>query len=110
MINNNETSIEELKKIAGGTIDESADLVFHLAIAGYGAFTKVNKDRNDIVDIEKMKEFFASKGYRFIPGFGDGMNVFVGPDGMRYGNDYIIYLLENGQLQAKKQNGINTRD
>lgn len=98
MINNNEISIEELKKIVGGTIDESADLVLHLAIAGYGAFVKVNKDRNDIVDIEKMKEFFASKGYRFIPGFGDEMNVFVGPDGMRYGNDYIIYLLENGML------------
>ena len=45
-----------------------------------------------------MQEFFASKGYKFIPGFGDQMNIFVGPDGLKYGNDYIIYLLNNGQL------------
>ena len=100
MIENKEISIEELKKIVGGTVDESASLVLPLAIRGYGAFVKVNQDpnRNDIVDIEGMQEFFASKGYKFIPGFGDQMNVFIGPDGLKYGNDYIIYLLENGKL------------
>ena len=44
-----------------------------------------------------MQKLFASKGYKFIPGFGKEMNVFIGPDGLRYGNDYIIYLLENGK-------------
>jgi len=45
-----------------------------------------------------MQKLFASKGYKFIPGFGKEMNVFIGLDGLRYGNDYIIYLLENGKL------------
>jgi hypothetical protein len=100
MIDNKQITIEELEKIVGGTISESAALVIPLAAAGHGAFIKTNYDqgRNDLVDIKGMQEFFASKGYRFIPGFGEQMNVFIGPDGLRYGNDYIIYLLENGQL------------
>ena len=100
MINNKEVSIEELEKIVGGTIEESAELIIPLAARGYGVFVKSNYDagRNDLVDIEGMQEFFASKGYKFIPGFGDQMNIFVGPDGMKYGNDYIIYLLNNGKL------------
>ena len=100
MINNKEVSIEELEKIVGGTIEESAELIIPLAARGYGIFVKSNYDagRSDLVDIEGMQKFFASKGYKFIPGFGDQMNIFVGPDGLKYGNDYIIYLLNNGQL------------
>ena len=100
MINNKEVSIEELEKIVGGTIEESAELIIPLAARGYGVFVKSNYDagRSDLVDIEGMQKFFASKGYKFIPGFGDQMNIFVGPDGLKYGNDYIIYLLNNGQL------------
>lgn len=100
MISNIEITIDELEKIIGGTISESADLVIPLAARGHGVFIKSNYDagRNDVVDIEGMQEFFASKGYRFIPGFGDEMNIFVGPDGLRYGNDYIIHLLETEQL------------
>ena len=100
MINNKEVTIEELEKIVGGTIEESAELIIPLAARGYGVFVKSNYDagRSDLVDIEGMQKFFASKGYKFIPGFGDQMNIFVGPDGLKYGNDYIIYLLNNGQL------------
>ena len=100
MIDTKEITIEELEKIVGGTIEESADLIIPLAMRGYGAFIKSNYEqgRNDLVDIEGMQEFFASKGFKFIPGFGDEMNVFVGQDGLKYGNDYIIYLLESGQL------------
>jgi hypothetical protein len=100
MINNKEISIEELEKIVGGTIEESAELIIPLAARGYGVFVKTNYDagRNDLVDIEGMQKFFASKGYKFIPGFGDQMNIFVGPDGLKYGNDYIIYLLNNEKL------------
>lgn len=100
MIENKQISIEELEKIVGGTIDESAALVIPLAAAGHGVFIKSNYDqgRNDLVDIEGMQKFFASKGYKFIPGFGKEMNIFVGPDGLKYGNDYIIYLLDNGKL------------
>ena len=98
MVENGKLSLEELKEITGGTISESADLIIPLAAAGYGAFIKVNPDRSDIVDIEGMQEFFASKGYEFMPGFGDQQNYFKGPDGMLYGNDYIIHLLNKGQL------------
>ncbi len=95
-----ELNTEELEKILGGTIEESAALILPLAARGYGLFVKPNYDpeRHDIVDIEGMQEFFSSKGYKFIPGFGDEMNIFIGPDEERYGNDYIIYLLDNGLL------------
>ena len=98
MIDSKELTIDELKNIVGGTVDESAQLVLPLASNGYGVFLKANTGRQDIVDIEGMQEFFASKGYKFIPGFGDEMNVFIGPDGLPYGNDYIVYLLENRKL------------
>lgn len=51
-----------------------------------------------MVDIEALQEYFASKGYKFIPGFGEQQNVFIGPDGLPYGNDYIVYLIQNDQL------------
>lgn len=99
MINKEAINMEELEKIVAGTIDESARLIIPLADAGHGAFIKNNyPERNDFVDIEKMQEFFASKGYKFIPGFGEQQNIFIGPDNLKYGNDYIIYLLESGQL------------
>ena len=67
-------------------------------VSGEGVFIKSNPDRNDLCDSEKMQEFFASKGYRFVPGFGDQHNVFYGPDGLPYGNDYMCWLLEEGKI------------
>lgn len=70
-----------------------------LAAEGHGPYIKINENRSDILDIEGMQEFFASKGYKFIPAFGDQkQNLFIGPDGLPYGNDYIVHLLRNGQL------------
>jgi hypothetical protein len=91
-------TLEELEKVVGGTISESADLVIPLAAAGHGTFLTADTGRPDIIDIEGMKRFFAEKGYEFIPGFGDQQNYFKGPDGMLFGNDYIINLLNTGQL------------
>ena len=98
-----ELTQEELKEILGGTIDESATLLAELMCAGYDGrkFIKNNYEENgrtDLINIEALQEFFASKGYKFIPGFGEKQNIFVGPDGLKYGNDYIVYLLKNGQL------------
>ena len=100
MENKKELTIEDLTEALGGTISESASLIIPIAARGYKLCLKPNEDpdRHDIVDIEGLQEFFASKGYKFIPGFGEEQNVFIGPDGNRYGNDYIIHLLDNGLL------------
>lgn len=87
-----------LANAAGGTIEESARLAVELMCNGKGVFLKSNTDRDDLVDIEGMQEYFAKKGYRFIPGFGEQQNIFVGPDGLKYGNDYMIYLIKNGEI------------
>ena len=50
------------------------------------------------LDIERLQEFFASKGYKFVPGFGDQPNVFYGPDGLPYGNDYMCMLIKEGKI------------
>ena len=73
--------------------------MLELAAAGYGPYIKVNEDRDDLLDIEGMKEFFAERGYEFVPGFGEKQNYFKAPDGMLYGNDYVIYLLREGKIK-----------
>ena len=94
-----ELTPEQIEQIKGGTINESCDLMLALAAEGYGPYIKVNENRNDLLDIEGMQAFFAERGYKFIPAFGDQeQNLFIAPDGMPYGNDYVIYLLRNGQL------------
>jgi hypothetical protein len=89
---------EFLEAANGGTVTESARLCALLLLAGKGFFGKKNKDRNDICDIEKLQKFFASKGYKFIPGFGDQPNVFIGPDGLPYGNDYMCMLIQERKI------------
>ena len=94
-----ELTLEQMNQINGRTLHESCDLMFALAGKGYGPFIKVNKDRDDLLDIEGMQAFFAERGYKFIPAFSDDQqNMFIAPDGMPYGNDYVIYLLKNDQL------------
>ena len=89
---------EFLKATNGGTVSETAQLCTELLFAGKGFFGKVNPDRDDICDIERLQEFFASKGYRFVPGFGDQPNMFYGPDGLPYGNDYMCMLVREDKI------------
>lgn len=94
-----ELTEEQIARISAGTSGESVDLMLALAAEGYGPYIKVNENRNDLLDIEGMQEFFASRGYKFIPAFGDQeQNLFIAPDGLPYGNDYIIHLLRNEEL------------
>ena len=98
MAKNTKLAEELLEKISGGTVEESAELAATLLVTGNGLFMKVNPGRNDLVDIEAIQEFMAKKGYKFIPGFGDQPNTFIGPDGLPYGNDYIVYMLRENKL------------
>ena len=94
-----ELTEEQIAEVSGGTTGESVDLMLALAAEGHGPYIKINENRSDILDIEGMQKFFASKGYKFIPAFGDQeQNLFIGPDGLHYGNDYIVHLLKTGQL------------
>lgn len=54
-----------------------------LGLKGCGKFVKINPDRDDMVDIEALQEYFASKGYKFIPGFGGEQNVLSDRTGCR---------------------------
>ncbi len=98
MIDKKEMTVEELQQVLGGTIGESADLVLALCAHKYGLFVKHNPGREDLVDVEGLVDFFASKGYKFIPGYGEKTNLFIGPDGMRYCNDVIVEMINNKQF------------
>ena len=94
-----ELTLDQLHEINGGTMDESGLLLVELSCAGYGPFIKYNPDRMDFIDIEGMTEFFKERGYTFKPGMDEKtQNVFIGPDGLPYGNDYIVHLLQEGKL------------
>ena len=92
---------EELEEIYGGTYGENFDLLIALGAAGHGIFLrrdKVNNADDTRYDYEGMKAFFAEKGYKFVPGYGNKPNVFIDSEGLPYGNDYIIYLIRNDKL------------
>ena len=94
-----ELTPEQIEAISAGTTHESAALAIALAGHGYGLFMKYHPEREDAIDDEGIKELFAKKGWKFVPAFGDQeQNVFYGPDGFPYGNDYIIYLIESGKF------------
>lgn len=96
---NRELTPEEIEKITGGSLRQSADLVVLLGFHGYGWYVTDSSGRNDLIDLEGMKKFFASKGYRFIPGMSDDeQNYFEGPDGTLYGQDYIATLINDYKL------------
>ena len=91
-------NVEDLDEMSGGTIRESSMMAVVLLLAGKGAFTKNNEDRDDMVNIEGMQDYFAGKGYTFIPGFGDTSNEFIGPDGTSYNTDQMIDLIKSGKV------------
>lgn len=86
-------NMEDLEMVNGGTRNESLYLVLRLACDGYGKFMT-----SDVkVDYAGMKNFFASKGYKFIPSE-DEQNIFVDHEGLAYGQDYIEYLMDEGKF------------
>lgn len=89
----------ELEQVSGGTTKECAYLATVLELSGYGVFTKVNNDRDDLVDLEALQNFFASKGYNATL-FVDGVhnNYFQAPDGLYYDNEYIKNLIIKKQI------------
>ena len=101
MIENKELTEKELIEISGGSKDESWDLVWALAAGGYGAFITKDADSNpdgSLIDYKGMTEFFAKRGYKFIPGYGDEPTTIINPEGIPVGVDYAVYMLRNKQL------------
>ncbi len=94
-----ELSNVELDQVNGSTGRECFDMMLVLGARGYGTFLKVNEGRSDLYDLEGMQACLASKGYSGTMYVDDvNMNIFTGPDGLPYGNDYVVYLLETGQI------------
>ena len=90
-------NMEELENVVGGTRLENLKLLFYLQALTDEPFY-INDPENDIIDYEKMIKFFRSKGYKFTPGKDDTtMNLFE-KDGLAYGQDYIEYLMKNGEF------------
>ena len=97
MMDMNRINMEELENVVGGTKAENLKLMFYLQALTGEQFFKEDY-HNDIVDYEKMINFFKSKGYKFIPGKDNTtMNIFE-KDGLKYGQDYIEYLIKNGEF------------
>jgi len=93
----NSIYMEELENVVGGTNWENFRLVLYLqALTDEPFYTDDYK--NEVIDYEKMIKFFKSKGYKFTPGKDSTtMNLFE-KDGLAYGQDYIEYLIKNGEF------------
>lgn len=88
---------EILENVNGGTFTESRSLAIRLMFNGYGNFLE-EEYTGQFVDYDKLTRFFASKGYKFIPGKDDSTQNYFVKDGIPYGQDYIEYLIQNGTL------------
>ena len=94
-----ELTPEQIEQISGGTNRETAYLALALTSHGYGNFINLDFNSGYEVDYEGLKEFFAQKGWRFEPGYGDEKrNIFWGPDGMPYLNEHMIHVIEIGAI------------
>lgn len=97
-----ELTPEEIERISAGTDRESLILAMKLSFTGRGIFLKEGKegmDLDEMADIDALKEFFAAKGFTFIPGTGkEDPDIFITPEGERCGLDHIEYLIMNGKL------------
>ena len=85
---------ELLEEAAGGTVRENERLVTALmATTGNPDFLKAD----GTIDFEVLKEYFAERGYTFVPGI-DTPNVFIGPDKEIHNQKYILSLLSHRKL------------
>ena len=83
----------ELENAVGAIKDETSELFANLLLLGYG---RECMTEDYCVDVEKIKGLFAERGFKFKPSE-SGENFFE-KDGLLYGQDYIIYLIKNGEL------------
>ena len=83
---------EMLANVTGGTTGETYKLILMLAAKGYGSC--ITDDLQ--VDFDRITSIFAAKGYTFMPSE-NGQNYFS-KDGIWYGQDYIEYQLQHGEL------------
>ena len=95
-------SVKKQEKISGGNYEESFRMALKLYGCGYPSVfaseATVENGYINIIDEEKMKAFFAEKGYRFVRGKTDEEQDIYWKDGLPYGSDYILDLIENGKF------------
>ena len=89
-----ELTANQAEQVNGGTTFDSLRLHVVLGVNGYGDFTKAN---SNYPDIDKMKSFFASKGYTFIHTTKDE-DVFIDSEGNTHDVTYIVRLIINNTL------------
>ncbi len=77
----NKMNDEMLENVNGGTDSQSRMLVMYLAFGRYGNFLE-KEYTGDFVDYAKLSSFFASKGYKFIPGKDDSTQNYFAKDGL----------------------------
>ena len=75
-------NMEDLEMVNGGTSDETGALGLILIMKGYSNYVTIP------VDLDRLKDFCASKGYTFVPSEKEE-NIFIDQEGNTY-NTYEI--------------------
>ena len=89
-------NMEDLEMVNGGTDSESFQLALILFTKGYGVFTYF-KDSHIYTDIDKIADFFESRGWNYIPS-ANGANLYVDNNGHRLDQTKVLNMLQEKKL------------
>ena len=91
---------EVLARIAGGTNEEITDLIYVLMVRQKKVFVTYDESHHiNLPDMDGLTKYFEERGYTFIPGYGKKQkNVFIGPDGKKYDNSYMLELIDKRKI------------
>lgn len=99
MENRRKLTAEEIERIAGGTMKETAMPALELTSLDYGDFILPEDGPGgdfDIADVEAIKKFFAAKGFTFVPS--EGADYFIGHNGRKFTQDEIPDMMDRGRI------------
>ncbi len=87
-----------LESISGGTTSDTVSIALTLLGKGLVFFAPDGDPEDNFIDVAKLKEYFASKGYRFEPARGNEEDDLYWKDGVPYAVDMIEDLIDRGEL------------